>query len=48
MTTMSPAMIARSPVSARPSLRPAPKRMTLVKGNPFVGETNNPDRVSTV
>ncbi|CAK0782858.1 hypothetical protein CVIRNUC_006053 [Coccomyxa viridis] len=46
MTTMSPAIAARPGISARPSLRPAHQRLAPVRANPFVGQTNDPEKVA--
>ena len=46
MATMTPSMIARTPLSVRPSSRPL--RKTVPRANPFIGETNDPDRVRPI
>lgn len=46
MTTMNPSMIARTPLSARPTSRPL--RKTVPRANPFIGETNDPEKVCKV
>ncbi|CAL5220312.1 g2300 [Coccomyxa viridis] len=38
-------MIVRTPLSVRPSSRPL--RKTVPRANPFIGETNDPDRTAT-